>query len=170
MALDCHIFETIISRLHGIYALSLNSIFDPNTNQKPPARLCFERLPKLTMPSAITCKETPLRRRREPRRTSYQKHKSCLGRFVESPSSRCNSCISFGMFDSSSPCNPGQLFCPVKQVSACACSVCGRNLTSGSSLISVAGSSESGLEKRHELCYSMTRSMQFCRLTRGNEK
>ncbi|CDI98028.1 conserved hypothetical protein [Echinococcus multilocularis] len=155
LALDSHLFETILSRLHGIYALSLNSVFDPNSNQKP-ARLCFERLPKL--PTVRRHQQRQHRRRR------------CDSRFANNSSSSCVSCISFGMFDSTSPHNPGQLFCPEREVGcggpgrAFYCQGCGRNMTGGSSLASVAGSADSS--QRPEICYSMTRSVEFYRFTR----
>lgn len=153
--MDSHLFETILSRLHGIYALSLNSVFDPNSNQKP-ARLCFERLPEL--PTARRHQQRQHRRRR------------CNSRFVDNSSSSCVSCISFSMFDSTSPHNPGQLFCPERDVGCSGpgrsfyCHGCGRNMTGGSSLVSVAGSAESS--QRPEVCYSMTRSVEFYRFTK----
>ncbi|VDM30860.1 unnamed protein product [Hydatigera taeniaeformis] len=155
LALDSHLFETILSRLHGIYALSLNSVFDPNSNQKP-ARLRFERLSKL-----------PTARRHQQRQ---HRRRQCDSRFEDSSSSSCVSCISFSMFDSTSPHNPGQLFCPDRNVGCSGpgrsfyCHECGRNMTGGSSLVSVAGSADSG--QRPEVCYSMTRSVEFYRFTR----
>ncbi|VDD83513.1 unnamed protein product [Mesocestoides corti] len=88
------------------------------------------------------------------------------------------SCISFGMFDSVSPHNPGQLFCPegmrvsraVGYAPSFYCYGCGRNMTTGSSLSSVAGSpTESlvGSRQRPEVCYSFTRSAEFYRSTRA---
>ncbi|KAL5964524.1 hypothetical protein TSMEX_007763 [Taenia solium] len=155
LALDNHLFETILSRLHGIYALSLNSAFDPNSNQKP-ARLCFERLPEL-----------PTTRRHQQRQ---HRRRRCDIRLVDNSSSSCVSCISFSMFDSTSPHNPGQLFCPERDVGCGGpgrsfyCHGCGRNMTGGSSLVSVAGSADSS--QRPEVCYSMTRSVEFYRFTR----
>ena len=161
--MDSHLFETILSRLHGIYALSLNSVFDPNNNQRP-ARLCFERLPELPLPTSR-------------RQASRQRRRRCVSRYIDVPTasstSSCVSCISFGMFDSTSPHNPGQLFCPETTngsgggggpLRSLYCHGCGRNMTGGSSLVSVAGSVESS---RHlEMCYSMMRSVEFYRFTR----
>ncbi|KAL5103206.1 hypothetical protein TcWFU_000429 [Taenia crassiceps] len=155
LALDSHLFETILSRLHGIYALSLNSVFDPNSSQKP-ARLCFERLPEI--PTTKRHQQRQHRRRR------------CDSRFVDNSSSSCVSCISFSMFDSTSPHNPGQLFCHERNLGCGGsgrsfyCHGCGRNMTGGSSLVSVAGSADSS--QRPEVCYSMTRSVEFYRFTR----
>lgn len=160
LALDNHLFETIISRLHGIYALSLNSVFDPNSNQKP-ARLCFERLPELPVVPP----------RRQPNR---QRRRRCVTRYMEMPTSSstssCVSCISFSMFDCTSPHNPGQLFCPETEVGcggalrSLYCQGCGRNMTGGSSLVSVAGSSETC--RQPDMCYSMMRSVEFYQFTR----
>ncbi|KAM7534870.1 hypothetical protein Aperf_G00000112761 [Anoplocephala perfoliata] len=161
LALDSHLFDTILSRLHGIYALSLNSAFDPksNSNQNPPARLCFERLPEL--PAVANINNSSSRRH-------HRRQRHWDSRFIDNPSSNCLSCISFGMFDSSSPHNPGQLFCPERDlfggIGSFYCQGCGRNMTGGSSLASVAGSS--GSEQRPEFCYSMTRSVEFYRFTR----
>ncbi|VDD76440.1 unnamed protein product [Mesocestoides corti] len=91
------------------------------------------------------------------------------------------SCISFGMFDSVSPHNPGQLFCPegmpvsraVGYSPSFYCYGCGRNMTTGSSLSSVAGSppeSLVGSRQRPKVCYSFTRSVEFYRSTRATRR
>uniref|UniRef100_A0A5K3FK28 DUF4797 domain-containing protein n=1 Tax=Mesocestoides corti TaxID=53468 RepID=A0A5K3FK28_MESCO len=130
-----------------------------------PTRLCFERLRGLSPASED--------RRRLDRLFAYSRLNS------DSASSTSSvSCISFGMFDSVSPHNPGQLFCPegmrvsraVGYAPSFYCYGCGRNMTTGSSLSSVAGSpTESlvGSRQRPEVCYSFTRSAEFYRSTRA---
>ncbi|VDO12565.1 unnamed protein product [Rodentolepis nana] len=159
LALDSHLFDTILSRLHGIYALSLNSAFDPKNNstqRNPPARLCFERLPELPIPQNNNIRRHHRRQRR------------CESRYICNSPPGCLSCISFGMFDSTSPHNPGQLFCPEGSLSgeirSFYCHGCGRNMTGGSSLISVVGSA--GSDQKPEFCYSMTRSVEFYKFAR----